>query len=45
MTVSRGQESSDAIPIKLFSVDSYDQKTLSFKFGNDLFIAFEMSRL
>ena len=32
-----------SIPIKLFSVYSYDQKTLSFKFDNDLFTAFEMS--
>ena len=35
---------SNATPIKLFSVDSYDQKNMSFKFGNDTFIIFDMSR-
>ena len=25
-----------------FSVDSYDLKSMSFKFGNDIFITFEM---
>ena len=29
----------------LFSVDSYDLKSLSFKFGNDTFITFEMPRV
>ena len=33
---------SDAIPTKFFSGDSYD---LSFKFGNDTFITFEMPRV
>ena len=35
-------ERSSATPIKLFSVDSYNQETISFKFGNDIFIIFEM---
>ena len=35
-------EKSNATPIKLNSVDSYDLKTISFKFGNDIFITFEM---
>ena len=30
---------------KLFSVDSYDLKSMSFKFGNDIFITFEMPRV
>ena len=34
-----------AIPTKLFSVDSYDLKAVSFKFGNDIFITFEMPRV
>ena len=29
---------------KLFSVDTYDLKSLSFNFGNDIFIGFEMPR-
>ena len=29
---------------KNFSVDYYDPKTMSFKFGNDIFITFEMPR-
>ena len=29
---------------KHFSVDSYDLKYMSFKFSNDIFIAFEMAR-
>ena len=33
---------SSATPTKLFSVDSYDLKSMSFKFGNDIFITFEM---
>ena len=36
--------SSSATPTKLFSVDSCDLKFMSFKFGNDIFIAFEMPR-
>ena len=32
----------NATPTKFFSVDSYDLKSMSFKFGNDIFIAFEM---
>ena len=35
---------SNAIPIKLFSVDYYEPKTLSFKFGSAIFITFEMPR-
>jgi hypothetical protein len=31
-----------ATPTKFFSVDSYDLKIMSFKFGNDIFITFEM---
>ena len=38
-------ETSNATPTKLFSVDSYDLKSLSFKFGNDIFIAFEIPRV
>ena len=37
-------ERSYATPFKLFSVDSYDLKSMSFKFGNDIFIIFEMPR-
>ena len=33
---------SDATPTKIFSVDSYDLKSMSFKFGNDILITFEM---
>ena len=36
---------SNATPIKYFSVDSYDLKSRSFKFGNDIFITFEMPRV
>ena len=36
MAVSRGQESSDAIHIKLFSVYSYDQKTLPERIYNPI---------
>ncbi len=36
---------SSATPTKLFSVDSYDLKSISFKFGNDIFITFEMPRV
>ena len=35
-------ERSDATITKKNSVDSYDLKFLSFKFGNDIFITFEM---
>ena len=35
---------SSATPIKPFSVNSYDLKSMSFKFGNDIFITFEMPR-
>ena len=31
---------SSADPTKLFSVDSYDLKSMSFKFGNDIFVTF-----
>ena len=37
-------ERSNATPTKLFDVDSYDLKSMSFKFGNDIFIGFEMPR-
>ena len=33
---------SNATPTNFFSVDSYDLKSVSFKFGNDIFITFEM---
>ena len=33
---------SNATPTKFFSVDSYDLKLVSLKFGNDIFITFEM---
>jgi hypothetical protein len=33
---------SDATPNKYFSVDFYDLKSLSFKFGNYTYITFEM---
>jgi hypothetical protein len=35
---------SNATPFKLFSVDSYDLKFMSIKFGSDIFIIFEMPR-
>ena len=35
---------SSATPIKFFSVDSYSQETMSFKFDNDIFIIFEMPK-
>ena len=35
---------SNATFTKLFSVDSYDLKSMSFKVGNDIFIGFEMPR-
>ena len=38
----RKVERSKATPFKLFSVDSYDLKSMSFKFGNDIFITLEM---
>ena len=41
---SRKVERSYATPTKLFSVDFYDLKSMSFKFGNDTFITFEMPR-
>ena len=34
----------NVIPTKLFSVGSYKRKFMPFKFDNDIFIAFEMSR-
>ena len=37
-------ERSNATPFKLFSVDFYDLKSKSFKFGNDIFIIFEMPK-
>ena len=37
--------SSDATANIFFSVDSYDLKSLSFKFGNDTFITFKMPRV
>ena len=33
---------SNATPINFFAVDSYDLKSISFKFGNDIFNTFEM---
>ena len=33
---------SDATPTNFFSVDSNNLKSMSFKFGNDIFITFEM---
>jgi hypothetical protein len=36
---------SNATPTKKFSVDSNDLKFVSFKFGNDMFITFEMPRV
>ena len=32
----------NATHINFFSVDSYDLKSMSFRFGNDIFITFEM---
>ena len=37
-------ERSNATPFKLFSVDSYDLKSISFKSSNNVFMIFEMSR-
>ena len=34
---------SKATPTKLFSVDYYDLKSMSFTFSNDIFITFEMA--
>ena len=34
-----------ATPSNFFKVDSYDLKSMSFKFGNDTFITFEMPRV
>ena len=36
---------SNATPTIFFSIDSYDLKSMSFKFGNDIFITFEMPRV
>ena len=36
---------SNATPIIFFSLDSYDMKSSSLKFGNDTFITFEMPRV
>ena len=36
---------SNSNPIKFVSVDSYDLKSRSFKFGNDTFITFEMPKV
>ena len=33
------------LPPNFFSVNSYDLKSMSFKFGNDIFITFEMPRV
>ena len=33
---------SNATPTIFFSVDSYDLKSMSFKFGNNIFLTFEM---
>ena len=33
------------LPSTFFSVDPYDLKSRSFKFGNDMFITFEMPRV
>ena len=35
---------SSASPTELFSVDSYNLKSMSFEFDNDIFITFEMPR-
>ena len=36
---------SNATPIKFVSVDSFDLKSRSFKFGNDIFNTFEIRRV
>ena len=36
---------SDATPTIFFSVDSNNLKSMSFKFGNDIFITLEMPRV
>ena len=36
---------SSATPTKLYSVNFYDLKSMSFKFGNDIFNTFEMPRV
>ena len=36
---------SNATPTKLFSVNSCDLKFMSFEFGNDILITFEMPRV
>jgi hypothetical protein len=36
---------SNATPTNFFPVDSLDLKSMSFKFGNDMFITFEMPRV
>ena len=41
----RKVRSSNATPTNFFSIDSYDLKSLSFKFGNDTYITFEMPRV
>ena len=33
------------LPPYFFSVNSYDLKFMSFKFGNDIFVTFEMPRV
>ena len=38
-------ERSNDTSTKLFPVDSYGLKSMSFKFGNDIFITFEMLRV
>ena len=35
---------SNATPTKLFSIDFYDLKFMSFKISNDIFITFERPR-
>ena len=32
------------LPPNVFSVNSFDLKLMSFKFGNDIFVTFEMPR-
>ena len=41
----RKVERSDGTATNFFSVDSYDLMSLSFKFGNDTFVTFEMPRV
>jgi hypothetical protein len=36
---------SDATPNKLFFVDSFDMISMSYKFGDGIFITFEMPRV